>query len=54
MSAEDWVDIEHVSTFVQSRSWEEKIGSLSKAQLLLIAEYLDMEIVEGTKKEYCC
>ena len=50
MSAEDWADIEYVPTFLQSSRWEEKIGSLSKAQLLLIAEYLDLEIVEGTKK----
>ena len=50
MSAEDWADIEYVPTFLQSSSWEEKIGSLSKAQLLLIAEYLDLKIVEGTKK----
>ena len=49
MSAEDWANIENVPTFLQSNSWEEKIGGLSKAQLLLIAKYLNMEIVEGTK-----
>ena len=50
MSAEDLEDIEDVPTFLQSSSWEEKIGGLSKAQLLLIAEYFNMEIVEGTEK----
>ena len=39
-----------MSTFLQSSSWEAKIGNLSKAQLLLIIEYQNMKVVEGTKK----
>ena len=50
MSSDKWSDIEYVATFLQSSSWEEEIGNLSKAQLLLIAEYLNMDVVEGTKK----
>ena len=50
MSAVDWSDIEEVPVFLQSSNWEEKIGGLSKAQLLLIADYLEIEVVEGTKK----
>ena len=49
MSAEDWSETEYVSSFLQLSNWEEKIGNLSKAQLLLIAEYLNIEVVEGTK-----
>ena len=50
MSSENWTDIEAVPIFLQSSSWEVEIGGLSKSQLLLIAEYLDLEVVEGTKK----
>ena len=50
MSSDKWSDIEFVATFLQSSSWEEEIGNLSKAQLLLIAEYLNMDVVEATKK----
>ena len=50
MSSENWMDIEDVPILLQSSSWEEKIGGLSKLQLLLIAEYLNLEVVEGTKK----
>ena len=51
MSAEVWSEIEYMSTFLQSSNWETKISNLTKAQLLLIAEYLNMEVAEGTKKE---
>ena len=50
MSSENWSDIEDVPVFLQSSNWEEKIGGLSKSQLLLISEYLNLEVVEGMKK----
>ena len=50
MSAVDWSDIEEVPAFLQSSNWEEKIGCLSKAQLLLMAEYVGLEVVEEVKK----
>ena len=51
MSSENWTDIEAVSIFLQSSNWEAEIGGLLKSQLLLIAEYLHLEVAEGTKKE---
>ena len=50
MASDLWSDIEEVPNFLAADDWEERIGNLSKAQLLLIAEYLDLPLVEGTKK----
>ena len=50
MSADNWSDIEEVPAFLQSNDWEERIGCLSKAQLMLIAEYLELHVAEGTEK----
>ena len=50
MSYENWTDIEDVPIFLQSSSWEAEIGGLSKSQLLLIADYMGLEVVEDTKK----
>ena len=50
MSQEDLSDIEQVPTFLQLEDWEDRIGNLSKAQLILIAEHEAIEVPEGIKK----
>ena len=39
-----------VPNFLAAEDWEERVGNLPKSQLMLIAEYLELHIVEGTKK----
>ena len=46
----DWQEYEDVPAFLARDDWEDLIGELSKAQLLLIAEYKGLTIPEGAKK----
>ena len=50
MAEDTWTDIEEVPIFLAADNWEARIGNLAKAQLLLIAEYLDLNVTETTKK----
>ena len=50
MAEDTWTDIEEVPNFLAADNWEARIGNLAKAQLLLIAEYLDLNVTETTKK----
>ena len=36
--------------FLAADNWKARIGNLTKAQLLLIAENLDLNVTESTKK----
>ena len=50
MANDTWTDIEEVPNFLAAADWEDRLGNLSKSQLLLIAEFLELHIVEGSKK----
>ena len=50
MAEDTWTDIEEVPNFLAADNWEARIGNLAKAQLLLIAEYLGLNLTETTKK----
>ena len=50
MAEDTWTDIEEVPNFLAADDWEARIGNLAKAQLLLIAEYLGLNLTESTKK----
>ena len=50
MADDTWTDIEEVPNFLAADNWENRIGNLAKAQLLLIAEYLDLNVTESTKR----
>ena len=50
MADDTWTDIEEVPNFLAADDWEARIGNLAKAQLLLIAEYLELNLTESTKK----
>ena len=50
MVDDTWSDIEEVPNFLAADDWEARIGNLAKAQLMLIAEYLELHVAEGTKK----
>ena len=50
MANDTWTDIEEVPNLLAAADWEDRLGNLSKSQLLLIAEFLELHIVEGSKK----
>ena len=47
---EKFTEVEQVPEFLALEDWEEQIGELSKAQLMLIAEHQGIDIPGGTKK----
>ena len=47
---EKFTEVEQVPDFLALEDWEEQIGELSKAQLMLIAEHQGIDIPGGTKK----
>ena len=50
MSTESWSDIEYVPSFLERSGWHDEIGDLNKEQLLLIAEFLHLELPSDIRK----